>query len=220
MLALPSLAARANIDASLRVAASYTTNTDSQFDVVINNFTPNGSISVLTIVNSAVSDIKSAYFLDKSGWVVLTPYQNDSNVLAKFISDTGFDSNGQRVITLRINFNTPKTYVIGFTLQNSDGQTISSAASPLTVSGPQVLGATTTATTDINSAKVLKIGMSGSDVKALQNKLASLGLFAGGSVSGYFGKFTQSSVKKFQTMHGIPADGIVGPATQAALNKQ
>lgn len=67
-------------------------------------------------------------------------------------------------------------------------------------------------------SKVLKLGMSGTDVGMLQKKLKDLGYF-NYSVTSYFGSITLASVKKFQADHHLTADGIVGAMTNAALNK-
>lgn len=66
--------------------------------------------------------------------------------------------------------------------------------------------------------KVLKMGSWNMDVRELQTLLASQGLYIG-AIDGIFGKMTQDSVKKFQTLHGLVSDGIVGPKTNEKLNK-
>ena len=66
-------------------------------------------------------------------------------------------------------------------------------------------------------ARSLSLGLSGSDVVELQNKLISEGFLAIGKNTGYFGPLTEEAVKKFQAAHGIQHLGIVGPQTQAAL---
>lgn len=54
-------------------------------------------------------------------------------------------------------------------------------------------------------------------VKALQTFLNSQG--ANLTVDGKFGNLTQQAVKDFQTQNGLTADGVVGPKTQAVINK-
>lgn len=61
--------------------------------------------------------------------------------------------------------------------------------------------------------KLLKYGMRGFDVKQLQLKLKGL------VADSVFGNATLRAVKAFQTVHGLVADGIVGPKTNAELNK-
>jgi peptidoglycan hydrolase-like protein with peptidoglycan-binding domain len=62
----------------------------------------------------------------------------------------------------------------------------------------------------------LYYGDSGYDVKEVQNALAYKGYFHARS-TGYFGSITKNAVKAFQSDYGLRVDGIVGPATTAAL---
>jgi len=66
---------------------------------------------------------------------------------------------------------------------------------------------------------ILRQGSSGDDVSALQKRLAALGLLdPQKDVDGVFGAKTQQAVKDFQQKSNLtPVDGIVGPATAAAL---
>lgn len=57
----------------------------------------------------------------------------------------------------------------------------------------------------------------GSDVKALQEALNTLG-FSCGAADGIFGSFTERAVREFQRSSGQPSDGIVGPETVRALS--
>jgi predicted chitinase len=63
---------------------------------------------------------------------------------------------------------------------------------------------------------VLKQGSTGPEVKDLQQKLKDLGFDPKG-VDGSFGPGTRAAVITFQKSKGLQADGIAGPATQAAL---
>jgi putative chitinase len=63
---------------------------------------------------------------------------------------------------------------------------------------------------------VLKQGSSGPDVQDLQQKLKDLGFDPNG-VDGNFGPGTKAAVIAFQQSQGLQADGMVGPATLAAL---
>jgi peptidoglycan hydrolase-like protein with peptidoglycan-binding domain len=56
----------------------------------------------------------------------------------------------------------------------------------------------------------------GEDVRNLQGALNALG-FAAGDHDGIFGPFAERAVREFQLNTGLPADGIVGPATVRAL---
>ena len=63
---------------------------------------------------------------------------------------------------------------------------------------------------------ILKQGSSGPDVQDLQQKLKDLGFDPNG-VDGNFGPGTKAAVIAFQQSKGLQADGVVGPATLAAL---
>lgn len=72
----------------------------------------------------------------------------------------------------------------------------------------------------IVSARALTHGMSGADVKNLQQALAKEG-YLSASATGYFGPATLAAVKKFQCAKNIVCSGasygVAGPKTQAAL---
>ncbi len=65
----------------------------------------------------------------------------------------------------------------------------------------------------------LRKGMSGDDVKQLQERLRAEGFFSYPTSTGYFGSATFIAVKAYQKAHGLPTTGFVGPLTRAALNK-
>ena len=65
---------------------------------------------------------------------------------------------------------------------------------------------------------LLRMGDSGSSVKSLQEKLIARGYSCGASgADGSFGYDTYKAVKSFQQSCALDVDGIVGPATWAAL---
>ncbi|MFH1246736.1 MAG: peptidoglycan-binding domain-containing protein [Candidatus Liptonbacteria bacterium] len=76
----------------------------------------------------------------------------------------------------------------------------------------QVLGAYTYA-----FYSYLAPGSSGSEVTALQTRLTSLGIYSG-PITGYYWTLTESAVRRYQAMHGLPQTGIVDAATRSALN--
>jgi putative chitinase len=63
----------------------------------------------------------------------------------------------------------------------------------------------------------LRLGMRGTDVKALQQSLARKG-FNPGAIDGIFGNGTQAALLAFQRSAGLLADGVAGPRTRAALS--
>ena len=70
-------------------------------------------------------------------------------------------------------------------------------------------------------------GMSGSDVKALQESLSKIpGIYDGGSATGYFGASTDTAVRRLQVREGVVSImseaagyGIVGQKTLAKINE-
>lgn len=65
---------------------------------------------------------------------------------------------------------------------------------------------------------VLRLGSTGADVKALQEKLNSLALGISVATDGDFGPATKRAVVAFQSGRGLKVDGMVGPATRAAID--
>ena len=71
---------------------------------------------------------------------------------------------------------------------------------------------------DVN--KILKLGMSGEDVKQLQLFLAlDSGYNPEGKVTGVFDKATEKAVKDFQKQYNLPQTGQVGSKTAAKINE-
>lgn len=68
-------------------------------------------------------------------------------------------------------------------------------------------------------ASQLKRGDNNSEVRNVQSCLKRLGYF-NGPVNGNFASITEAAVRKFQRDSGISAIGIVGPRTQAALQRR
>lgn len=66
--------------------------------------------------------------------------------------------------------------------------------------------------------KYLSFGIKGNDVRELQKRLTSKGVYKG-PITGYFGTLTREAVKKYQAKNKIPQVGVVGPKTLALLNK-
>ena len=66
------------------------------------------------------------------------------------------------------------------------------------------------------TSKILRLGMSGPDVKELQLALAKLGYPLNGT--GYFGTATDTAVEQFQRRAGLDPDGDVGTSTARAID--
>lgn len=67
----------------------------------------------------------------------------------------------------------------------------------------------------------LEVGMTGSDVSALQTFLAQdVTLYPQGLVTGYFGYLTKAAVSNFQVRNGIDSVGRIGPVTLPIINAQ
>jgi len=94
---------------------------------------------------------------------------------------------------------------------------------------PQVANASapvaTTASTSISSVRDLELGMTGSDVLALQKllnangfSLAASGVGSAGNETDYFGTLTQAAVAAYQKANGVtPTAGYFGPLTRASM---
>ncbi len=68
-------------------------------------------------------------------------------------------------------------------------------------------------------SRQLDVGMSGSDVSALQTYLATdASIYPQGLVTGFYGPLTAAAVARFQTAHSLASVGRVGPLTLIALN--
>jgi murein DD-endopeptidase MepM/ murein hydrolase activator NlpD len=67
-------------------------------------------------------------------------------------------------------------------------------------------------------SRTLSSGDAGFDVAALQFALERHG-FPLAAVDGGFGAHTVAAAERFQAYAGLPADGVAGPATQAALQR-
>jgi hypothetical protein len=93
------------------------------------------------------------------------------------------------------------------------------ATTPPTVTTPHSTPPTTTTRTTPTfpvPTGTLKPGDSGTPVKQLQRALAHLG-YSPGAADGSYGDGTKSAVERFQTAHGLTADGVAGAKTLAAL---
>lgn len=91
-------------------------------------------------------------------------------------------------------------------------------AALMTSSGTIIPSQTTTSTQISQSSSCLGKGDNGPEVEQLQKNLIKLGYSCGSwGADGDFGNDTKKAVIKFQKEHGLSADGLVGPLTQAAI---
>ncbi|MEK7068947.1 MAG: peptidoglycan-binding domain-containing protein [Patescibacteria group bacterium] len=71
---------------------------------------------------------------------------------------------------------------------------------------------------ELRFARSLARGMSGDDVRNLQELLAQdSSISSAGLVTGFFGHKTEEALRKFQKKFGIEANGVLGPKTQAKI---
>ena len=68
----------------------------------------------------------------------------------------------------------------------------------------------------MNVYALSKRGSRGTEVRNIQSRLSAWG-YNPGSVDGVYGAKTEAAVKRFQSKHGLAADGIAGPATLAKI---
>jgi uncharacterized protein (TIGR02594 family) len=62
----------------------------------------------------------------------------------------------------------------------------------------------------------MEADMASTEIKSIQNALAQKG-FDPGVIDGVWGRRTEAAVRAFQQKAGLQVDGVVGPATRAAL---
>ncbi len=72
---------------------------------------------------------------------------------------------------------------------------------------------------DTGSSGNLSMGSTGEAVRDMQRKLIALGYSCGSAgADGDFGQGTYNAVCAFQRANGLDVDGVIGPATKAAIN--
>jgi peptidoglycan hydrolase-like protein with peptidoglycan-binding domain len=99
--------------------------------------------------------------------------------------------------------------VVGAQTARALGLTPSVATStPLSPSTPPAPAGTEV----VVSQKTLRVGSSGAEVEALQNRLKALGFF-NGPVTGYYGTLTQAAVTRYQQSRGLAATGVADANT-------
>ena len=112
----------------------------------------------------------------------------------------------------------PATVSAVIKFQGDNGLGGDGIAGPATLAALDRLASVKVTTEPQNSnPNLLKEGMSGDRVLALQTKLKSLGYYSK-NTDGNFGPGTLSAVIAFQKDNGLVCDGIAGPATLAAID--
>ena len=106
--------------------------------------------------------------------------------------------------------NATRSAVISF--QSAKRLTADGEVGPATWNALFSSSSTSTGSTYTRLLKVTSPLMYGEDIKAVQNKLNSLG-YNCGTADGYYGNATKNAVISFQSAKGIDTDGIVGPTT-------
>ena len=66
--------------------------------------------------------------------------------------------------------------------------------------------------------RILRLGMSGTDVMEIQAMLQKIGYYSG-PIDGIFGPQTQQAVIRFQRNFGLTPDGVIGPNTYRAMER-
>jgi len=108
--------------------------------------------------------------------------------------------------------------VAGCTAESAAAATAASAkpAGPAAAASTAVTTSVTAPAGYTAPARNLAPGMKGADVKALQERLASLKYYPG-AIDGQFGVSTQAALWAFQEINGIRVTGVVDAATKRAL---
>lgn len=79
-------------------------------------------------------------------------------------------------------------------------------------------GASGSSSSGAVESRILKRGMTGADVKAMQQGLIKAGYSCGScGADGEFGADTEEALERFQADHGLEVDGQYGPLSKAAL---
>lgn len=174
---------------------------------------------------SALCSASAQYYKNNGAWYT-TPQPGDQVFfyVSGGINHTGIVEtvNGSQFTTIEGNTSdmvARRTYYI-------NGSTVAGFGRPkwsLVTNGQYTPGSsssTTPTTPTTPTTTLLKHGSRGEAVKTLQQNLIKLGYDCGpDGADGQFGYNTLKAVTKFQKEHNLEVDGVVGPLTQAAIQK-
>lgn len=104
----------------------------------------------------------------------------------------------------------------GIKPQPAPTPTVRSSSTPNASSAPKPATSSPSPADTSVAFPVLKLGMRGSAVVGLQQRLKTIGVLKG-AIDGVFGPDTQEAVKAAQRLYKLDPDGVVGPATWNAL---
>jgi cell wall-associated NlpC family hydrolase len=136
---------------------------------------------------------------------------NDVKELQQVLKQKGYFKNG----TTTYFGSATKQAVVNF--QKANRLATDGVVGPATFKALKVASSNQSSNTSTASSKVLKQGMTSSDVQKLQQILKQKGYFKNSTTTTYFGSVTKQAVVNFQKANRLVADGIVGPATWKAL---
>ncbi|MCL5733450.1 MAG: carboxypeptidase regulatory-like domain-containing protein [Patescibacteria group bacterium] len=187
------------------------------FSILINNGASMTSNPVVTLTLNGGSDAVKMAISEDPNFIGASQITYASSTIYTLSA-----GNGQKTVYAKF-FNAPglssPTVSSTITLSSSGGLGNSVIQGVVSSQGAAIKGAIESFT------HRLVIGMSGAEVKSLQELLAQdKSIYPQGIISGYFGALTQKAVERFQEKYGIAHPGIagygeVGPHTMAKLNE-
>ncbi|MCL5733814.1 MAG: peptidoglycan-binding protein [Patescibacteria group bacterium] len=155
-------------------------------------------ISVGKGINLMVSGGSAPYTLSSNPGTIFTSAISNSNVITLIGVSSGISS-------------------VNVCSSNGGCATIN-----VVVVNPSAVSTVAATATSYKFNNLLKIGSSGADVTALQQRLTSEGVYSG-PITGYYGLLTKQAVEKYQEQHkianpNITGYGELGPHTRSSLN--
>lgn len=198
----------------IQAPISFQKDTPTIFVAYLNEW-PNkaGVLNRITVTGVDLSEVNSLQIKVDGAFINLNPIQDGADVRA-------YDNHLSQNLTFAFSLKVLKNVVVGYALvDNSSGseQILTSSSVPVNAAQPaaqpalQVLGEVS-----YNFTRYLYRGLRGEDVKQLQNILIVDG-YLNAQPTGFFGPLTAAAVKMYQSKHGLPVTGTVGPLTRKSL---